>query len=79
MPIDRTPQTYEEWKVGMKELARNTNVVAKISGLGMVDHEWTVDSLRPYVLGTIESMVKSYDALSILIYYSFWSGSLYVC
>jgi Amidohydrolase len=26
-----------------------------ISGLGMTDHHWTVDSLRPYVLGTIES------------------------
>ena len=28
--------------------------LCNISGLGMTDHHWTVDSLRPYVLGTIE-------------------------
>jgi len=54
MPDSRTPETYEEWKAGMKALAANPNVAAKISGLGMIDHEWTVDSIRPYVLGTIE-------------------------
>jgi len=54
MPLDRTEKTHEEWKEGMKELAKNPNIVAKISGLGMIDHHWTVDSLRPYVLGTIE-------------------------
>lgn len=56
MPDSRTPETYEEWKEGMKALASNPNVAAKISGLGMIDHNWTVDSLRPYVIGTIESI-----------------------
>jgi predicted TIM-barrel fold metal-dependent hydrolase len=27
----------------------------KISGLGMCDPRWTVDSIRPYVLGSIEA------------------------
>lgn len=27
----------------------------KISGLGMADHEWTVDSLRPWVMACIEA------------------------
>ena len=31
------------------------NVSVKISGLAMFDHEWTVDSLRPYVLETIDA------------------------
>lgn len=53
MPSDRTPKTHQEWEEGMKEIAKNKNVVVKISGLGMTDHQWTVDSLRPYVLGTI--------------------------
>jgi predicted TIM-barrel fold metal-dependent hydrolase len=30
------------------------NVAAKISGLGMFDHHWTVESIRPFVLDTIE-------------------------
>jgi predicted TIM-barrel fold metal-dependent hydrolase len=29
--------------------------VMKISGLGMMDRRWTVDSLRPWVLGSIEA------------------------
>ncbi len=30
-------------------------MVVKISGLGMVDHAWTVDSIRPWVLACIEA------------------------
>ena len=32
-----------------------TNTVCKISGLGMSDNDWTVDSIRPFVLHCIES------------------------
>ena len=38
----------------MKRLASADNVVAKISGLGMVDWHWTVDSIRPFVRHTID-------------------------
>ena len=31
------------------------NVWCKISGLGMTDHDWTVDSIRPFVLYCIET------------------------
>jgi len=54
MPDSRTTETYEEWKAGMKAFASNPNTAVKISGLGMIDHRWTVDSIRPYVLGAIE-------------------------
>jgi predicted TIM-barrel fold metal-dependent hydrolase len=30
-------------------------VVAKISGLGMCDRQWTVDSIRPFVTDIIEA------------------------
>jgi len=30
-------------------------VYVKISGLAMFDHQWTVESLRPYVLETIDA------------------------
>ena len=39
----------------MRALARADNVVMKISGLGMMDRLWTVESIRPWVLGSIEA------------------------
>ena len=39
----------------MDVMASAPNVVMKISGLGMCDPLWTVDSIRPYVLGSIEA------------------------
>jgi len=42
-----------EWRDGMRGLAACANVNVKISGLGMFDHVWTAESIRPYVLETI--------------------------
>jgi predicted TIM-barrel fold metal-dependent hydrolase len=30
-------------------------VACKVSGLGMVDHDWTIESIRPWVLHCIEA------------------------
>ncbi|MBP0594355.1 amidohydrolase family protein [Paraburkholderia sp. LEh10] len=46
---------YRAWREGMKTLAQCPNVAVKISGLAMFDHQWTVESLRPYVLETIDT------------------------
>jgi predicted TIM-barrel fold metal-dependent hydrolase len=48
-PRRRDPEYFEAWRRGILELAGAPNVVVKISGLGMVDHRWTHDSLRPWV------------------------------
>jgi predicted TIM-barrel fold metal-dependent hydrolase len=48
-PRRRDDAYFEAWRRGIQLLAGAPNVVIKISGLGMVDHEWTVDSLRPWV------------------------------
>jgi len=53
-PWERTKEYFENWKGGMALLAGAPNVVCKISGLGMCDNQWTVDSLRPCVLTCIE-------------------------
>ncbi|HTJ94800.1 MAG TPA: amidohydrolase family protein [Pararobbsia sp.] len=45
---------WRAWRDGLRALAACDNVSIKISGLAMFDHEWTVDSLRPYVLEVIE-------------------------
>jgi predicted TIM-barrel fold metal-dependent hydrolase len=42
------------WKTAMRMLAQAPNVVMKISGLGMADHSWTVEKIRPWVLAAFE-------------------------
>jgi predicted TIM-barrel fold metal-dependent hydrolase len=54
MPVDRDEAGFAVWRAGMKHLAAQPNVVAKISGLGMVDHNWSEATIRPLVLETIE-------------------------
>jgi predicted TIM-barrel fold metal-dependent hydrolase len=54
MPLERDEDGIEGWRGGMRCLADCPNVAVKISGLGMVDHLWTVASIRPFVLETIE-------------------------
>lgn len=54
MPLERDAAGIRAWREGMQALAASPNVNAKISGLGMVDPDWTVASIRPFVLETIE-------------------------
>jgi predicted TIM-barrel fold metal-dependent hydrolase len=56
MFVDRSSVAgYRAWRDGMRLLAGCANVSVKISGLAMFDHQWTVESLRPYVLETIDT------------------------
>ena len=54
-PRARDSEYFEMWKRGMQEAAGAPNVVCKVSGLGMCDNAWTVDSLRPWVLACIDA------------------------
>jgi predicted TIM-barrel fold metal-dependent hydrolase len=55
MPMERSDEYFHMWHNAIKRLARADNVVCKISGLGMTDHNWTVTSIRPWVIAAIES------------------------
>ena len=55
VPEERTPEYFENWKRGMQTAAAAENIICKISGLGMAEHDWTVESIRPYVLHCIEA------------------------
>jgi len=56
MFVDRNSVAgYRAWRDGMRLLAGCPNVAVKISGLAMFDHRWSVESLRPYVLETIDT------------------------
>jgi predicted TIM-barrel fold metal-dependent hydrolase len=54
MPAERDRAALDGWRDGLRELAACPNVAAKLSGLGMCDPTWTLDSLRPFVLDTLE-------------------------
>jgi predicted TIM-barrel fold metal-dependent hydrolase len=53
-PRRRDAAYFDEWRAEMKQLAKCENTVVKISGLGMGDHGWTTESLRPWILTCLE-------------------------
>ena len=55
LPQERSNEYFVQWKRGMDTIARSDNIRCKISGLGMGDQNWTVSSIRPYVLHCIET------------------------
>lgn len=54
-PQERSDDYFENWRRGLREAAEAESPVIKISGLGMKDPRWTVDSIRPWVLECIEA------------------------
>ncbi|MBK1839800.1 amidohydrolase family protein [Azospirillum sp. YIM B02556] len=66
-PANQTPDGLERWRTGMRRLAELPNLALKISGFGMFDRGWTVESIRPIVIeavaafGTRRSMFASND------------------
>jgi len=54
MPIGRTPGDLREWRKGLEALGTAPNVSGKISALGMLDNQWTTDSIAPFVLDMID-------------------------
>jgi predicted TIM-barrel fold metal-dependent hydrolase len=54
-PVRRDPEYFAWWRREISALAEVPNVACKISGLGMADHDWTVESIRPWVLHAIEA------------------------
>lgn len=55
LPESRTPEYFREWSKATFELSRAANVYMKISGLGMCDPRWSVESLKPWVQTCIDA------------------------
>ncbi len=53
--LQRTRAYFDTWRGGMSVLAEQPDVACKVSGLGMVDHAWSVDSITPWVLHCIDA------------------------
>jgi predicted TIM-barrel fold metal-dependent hydrolase len=54
-PRSRTDDYFRSWRQGLASLAEAENAMCKISGLGMFDRQWTVASIRPWVMSCIEA------------------------
>jgi len=54
-PLQRDADYFDRWKSEILMLAQLENVACKISGFGMADNRWTIDSIRPWVLHCIDA------------------------
>lgn len=48
-PHDRSPEGLASWARALRLLSDRDQVVCKLSGLGMFEHDWNTESLRPIV------------------------------
>lgn len=53
-PWDQSGRGLGSWRDGLRLLASMPNVFCKVSGLGMFDHDWSIDSIRPIVESCID-------------------------
>lgn len=53
-PDERSDAYFADWSSQLRRVAEADNVVCKISGLAIGDHEWTAARLRRWVLACIE-------------------------
>jgi len=54
MFADRHMSGWRLWRDGIRHYATFANTSIKLSGFGMLDHGWTVESIRPYVFETLD-------------------------
>jgi predicted TIM-barrel fold metal-dependent hydrolase len=54
LPEKRDADYFQMWRKAIGDMANAPNITMKISGLGMCDNRWTLDSLRPWILSCIE-------------------------
>jgi predicted TIM-barrel fold metal-dependent hydrolase len=54
-PVQRDDDYFGQWKSEISQLAEVDHVAAKVSGFGMADNRWTIESIRPWVLHMIEA------------------------
>jgi predicted TIM-barrel fold metal-dependent hydrolase len=55
LPQSRTEDAFAEWRAAISELAERPNIVCKISAVaGNSDRQWTLESIRPWIIGCIE-------------------------
>lgn len=64
MPERLDPEHLALWSAGIRALARHPNTYAKVSGIGMTLHPWTVSTIRPLVAAVYEAFGPSRTAFA---------------
>ena len=54
-PTERSSEYMHNWRKGIVTLASSENIVCKLSGFGMSDNKWSVESIRPLILHCIDN------------------------
>jgi predicted TIM-barrel fold metal-dependent hydrolase len=73
MPVDRDTASIAGWRDAMRRIARHPNVCVKIGGFSMVEHNWSVDSIRPFV----DHMIDCFGVGKCMFGSNFPTDSLY--
>lgn len=55
LPADRSAEGLAAWRAALDRLARQPNVVAKISGIGVPGQAWTLELQAPVIEGVISA------------------------
>ncbi len=58
-PHDRSPAGLRSWSRELRRLSALSNTTCKLSGLGMFDHGWDAESIRPIVETCLEQFGPS--------------------
>ena len=53
-PHDRSLAGLKTWNEQLRALSQLSQVTCKLSGLGMFDHKWTAESIRPILDSCLE-------------------------
>jgi predicted TIM-barrel fold metal-dependent hydrolase len=73
LPRERTPEALDLWRRGLRRLAEQPNVSAKVSGLGMFEHSWTMQTIRPF----LEEMLDAFGVKRCMFASNFPVDKLY--
>lgn len=72
-PFDRTPEGLALWEKQIAPLAALPHVRCKLSGLGMFDHRWSVQSIEPIV----KTVLNQFGPARVMFGSNFPVDSLY--
>jgi len=72
-PHDRSAAGLRDWSDRLRLLSERPGMTCKLSGLGMFDHDWTMDSIRPIV----ETVLEQFGAARTMFGSNFPVDSLY--
>jgi len=73
MPVDRDAGSLAGWREALRRAASCPNIYIKIGGFSMVDHDWTVESIRPFV----EHIIDCFGVDRCMMGSNFPTDSLY--